>query len=371
VHPSTSIRLVALVLGVALLVPLGAAAQVAENTLTDRLQRVFPEITRGYIDLNGNGSLDQTDDLNERVPESTLTDALVQGTEILDFVLANVVFLSLEDLEGVRGAVGDAGGVIPELISIRYSAQLVEAMETKQDQLARGVFSPVALREAHTRMTELMAALATAYKRQGRRDEGEFSTARDGLLAVVAQGFPLPDNIAAEDRDILVTLMMHTVQSGNGGGAAQRRAAVRALGELRAEESVGPLIALIHADDESPAALELKVAAIEALGWIGSRQAMTVLMEEYRSSPAGSTAPAALRAIGRVGGPDSVALVASVLRNTLPADGLAATGNIATTRAALEAARVHQRARTRGPRLLADFPGLYGIGHSRTAWTCG
>ena len=90
---------------VALLLPLApliAGTQVVENTLTDRLRQVFPEINRGYIDLNGNGELDQTDDLNELVPESTLTDARVQGTEILDFALDNVVFLSLEDLQGVQ-----------------------------------------------------------------------------------------------------------------------------------------------------------------------------------------------------------------------------------------------------------------------------
>ena len=217
---------IAAALVVASLLPLAAAAQVAENTLTVRLRQVFAEINRGHIDLNGNGSLDQTDDLNERVPESTLTDALVQGAEILDFVFDNVVFLSLAQLQGVQQTVSAAAGVIPELISIRYSAQLADAIETKQDQLARGVFSPVALREAHARMT----AFATTYKRQDRHDEGEFATARDGLLAVVAQGFPLPNTIANEDRDILVTLMMHTVQGGNGSARAWR-ATRRGIGE--------------------------------------------------------------------------------------------------------------------------------------------
>ncbi len=327
------------------LVALTSSAQVVENTLTDQLRRVFPEINRGYIDLNGNGSLDQTDDLNELVPESTLTDARVQGTEILDFALDNVVFLSLEDLQGVQQAVHDAAGVIPELISIRYGVRLMEVIAIKEDQLARGVFSPVALREAHARVNELMTALTTAYKRQGRQDERDFSAARDGLLVVVAQGFPLPDGIADDDRDIMVTLMMHTVQGGNGAAPSatgatveQRRSAVRALGELQAEESVATLISLLRVDEDLPAALEMKVASIDALGHIGSRQAMTVLLDAYRDNPAGATAPAALRATGRVGGPEAVSLVSDAPRNTLPNDGPGAPSNTATTEAALEAA---------------------------------
>lgn len=48
----------------------------------------------------------------------------------------------------MQQTINDAAGVIPEFISIRYGACLMDAVATKEDQLSRGVFSRVVLREA-------------------------------------------------------------------------------------------------------------------------------------------------------------------------------------------------------------------------------
>ena len=73
-------------------------AQLVQNALTRELRRIFPELGQGYLDLNRNGRPDQADDLDERVPESSIKDSEIQGQEILDFILENFRYLETEKL---------------------------------------------------------------------------------------------------------------------------------------------------------------------------------------------------------------------------------------------------------------------------------
>ena len=107
----------------ALFLTLAASSPAAEpllvsSSLNQELAKIFPELSQGYIDFNGNGKADSTGDLNEVVPESRMKDGQLQSQEILDFVVANWRFIPLAKLKAVQQAVKGTTGALGELIAI-------------------------------------------------------------------------------------------------------------------------------------------------------------------------------------------------------------------------------------------------------------
>ena len=99
--------------------------------MAQELKRIFSELKDGPIDLNGNNKPDQDDELDEMIPESGIKDSLIQGQEILDFIIANYKFLPMDKLLDVQKALPGARGVIPELISLNYASRIENIIHIK------------------------------------------------------------------------------------------------------------------------------------------------------------------------------------------------------------------------------------------------
>ena len=69
-----------------------AAISVVDTDLGGEFERIFPELSEGYIDLNSNEKLDRLEDMDELVPESLIQDDILQVQEILDFIIEQYRF---------------------------------------------------------------------------------------------------------------------------------------------------------------------------------------------------------------------------------------------------------------------------------------
>ena len=75
------VKLVDLIVALAGVLATGLAAQAVQpvnSPLNQQMEKIFPEIASGYIDLNGNGKMDQSADLDEVIPESRVKDGQLQ-----------------------------------------------------------------------------------------------------------------------------------------------------------------------------------------------------------------------------------------------------------------------------------------------------
>ncbi len=277
--------------------------QVVNNPLTQELIRIFPEIARGYIDLSGNGSLDQNEDLDELIPESSLKDSLIQGKEILDFILKNYSYIPLETLQRVQGMLGSVKGEIPEVVALRYKIALAEAVKNKETLEAEGPYiTPSALREALRRSEEYIGTMVLAYNKEDQ--EPRFVEARDALFSLIEQGFPLPDALGKDDEEILAAIMIHTILKDI--SPSRTNAAIRTLGRLGDETSVDYLLSILKQEN-------LRLSAIRALGRIGSPRALNRLMGELDSESEETTRIELIHSIGKIGGKESVSRLMSFL----------------------------------------------------------
>ncbi len=113
--------------------------QVVDSPLTGALKKIFPALSRGYIDLNQNGGIDQNEDIDEVIAESTIKDGLIQGKEILDFIIKNYEFIPLEKLNSVVEILEKTRGAIPELIALQYQSRINDAALKKEklDEIGR------------------------------------------------------------------------------------------------------------------------------------------------------------------------------------------------------------------------------------------
>ena len=304
-----------------------AAAQNAlpvPSALNQELAKIFPELASGYLDLNGNGKLDQNADINEVVPESRVKDGQLQTQEILDFVVANWRFISLERLGAVQSAVKAAPGAINELIAIDFAAGLDEATAQKTAMGDALYLTPSAKKEAMGKMGGIITAMNVAYKKEGSKSEGEFVASRDALFAMIEKGYPLPDDIPADERSTLATVMLNTAMKEQAANPARARTAIKALGRLGGgqtalSESAPYLAALAEGGD-------FQIEAIKALGDLGYKPAVPALARQVKSSSQGEARKAALQALGAIGGADGLDAILDLLkpanRAALPKDFL-------------------------------------------------
>ena len=282
-------------------------AQIVDSPLTQDLLKIFPEIGNGYIDFNGNGKADQTADLNEVIPESRIRDGQLQAQEILDFIVANWRFISLDKLKSVQTAVKNASGPLGELIAIDFSTSLEDVVR-QREAMGDGLYlTPSAMKEASDRLGGYVATMSSAYRKEGQKSESDFTAARDALFSAIDQGFPLPTDLPPDDAAVLATTCVSIIDKEQKSDPARTRIAIKILGKIKATESADVLVGLAGGGD-------FAVEAMRALGEIGYKPAVPVLARQLATASSPEVRKAALLATGAIGGSDGLDTILSLLK---------------------------------------------------------
>jgi hypothetical protein len=206
---------------------------IVSTPLSQELVRLFPEIAFGYIDFSGNGKPDQSSDLNEYIPDSRVRDGQLQAQEILDFIISNWRFISLDKLKSVRSALKASPGAISELIAINYAGALDEVVLLREEMGDGLYLTPSAYKEAMERIGGIIAAMADAYKKEGQKSDADFVAGRDELFGLIEKGYPLPLDLPAEEAGVLSTTMISVIVKEQKTNPARTRTAIRVLGLIR------------------------------------------------------------------------------------------------------------------------------------------
>jgi HEAT repeat protein len=272
------------------------AAQVVNNQLGRELESIFPELNGGYIDLNGNDQKDQSIEIDETVPDLKVKDSIIQVQEILDFLIDNYKFISMEKLARVKESLENTSGTITEIISLSYIADIEGIIQKKAEMGDEGIYlTPSARREALERMNSLIATMVHAYKKEGQSYEKQFIEARDELFSMIDKGYPFPDNLTSEDGEVLENSMINTVAKEQASNPDKVKTAITTLGKLESASSVPYLIGLIGEK-------QFKVETIKALGDIGTKQALDLLSQELEKTSSAEEKRVIIGAIGKIGG---------------------------------------------------------------------
>lgn len=289
--------------------------QVVQTPLSQELVKLFPELNSGYIDFSGNGKPDQTADINEYVPDSRVRDGQLQAQEILDFIIANWRFISLDKLKAVRSAVKSSGGAIGELIAINYAGSLDEVVSLREGMGDGLYLTPSAYKEAMDKIGGIVSAMTDAYKKEGQKSDAEFVSSRDALFAMIEKGYPLPPDLPAEEKGVLSTTMISVIVKEQGSNPARTRTAIRVLGLIKSQESAPWLM-------ELAAGTSYPIEAMKALADIGYKPAISVIANQLRTASSQDVRRAALQATGAIGGAEGLdailELVKSPNRDTQP-----------------------------------------------------
>jgi HEAT repeat protein len=310
---------IALALLAAVLVP-GLAAQAGAqalkpvpSALNQELVKIIPEIASGYIDLNGNGKGDQGGDVNEIIPESRVKDGQLQAQEILDFVVANWRFLSLDKLRAVQTAVKSASGAINELIALDFASSLEDAVRQKYAMGDSLYLTPSAYKEAMDKLGGIITSMTTAYKQEGQKAETDFVSGRDALFAMIEKGYPLPGDLSAEESATLSTAMLSTAMKEQKANPAKAHTAIKTLGRLGpgqaglGSDAAPFLLGLVDSPD-------FQLDAMRALGDIGYKPALPALAKQVKSGQSPDARKAALQALGEIGGSEGLDAILELLK---------------------------------------------------------
>lgn len=281
---------------------------VVPNAMAQEFVKLFPEIAQGYIDFSGNGKADQTSDLNEYIPESRVRDFQLQTQEILDFILTNWRFISLDKLKAVRTAVKTSPGAISELIAIDYSSALDDAIK-QREAMGDGLYlTPSAYKEAMNKIGLIISSMASAYKKEGAKSDADFSSARDSLFELIDKGYPLPEDLPLEEKSVLSTSMTSVILKEQTSNPARTKSAIRILGLLKSIDAAPYLIDLAGGKS-------YPLEAIKALGEIGSKSAIPVIANQLKNSTSPEIKKAALQATGLIGGAEGLDTILDLVKS--------------------------------------------------------
>ncbi len=281
--------------------------QVVSTPLSQELIKLFPELSSGYIDFSGNGKPDQTVDINEYVPDSRVRDGQLQAQEILDFIIANWRFISLDKLKAVRSAVKSSGGAIGELIAINYAGSLDEAV-SQRESMGDGLYlTPSAYKEAMDRIGGIVSAMTDAYKKEGQKSDAEFVSSRDALFGMIEKGYPLPLDLPVEERGVLSTTMVSVIVKEQGTNPARTRMAIRVLGLIKSQDAAPWLM-------ELAAGTSYPIEAMKALADIGYKPAISVIATQLRTATSPDVRRAALQATGTIGGAEGLDAILELVK---------------------------------------------------------
>ncbi len=300
--------LIAVLTFLSALMPLWSIS-IVETPLGSSFERLFPSLSEGYIDLNSNGSMDRLEDMDEKVPESLVQDGVLQVQEVLDFIIEQYRFFTVSRLEEIQNVLSQAEGQIAEIIALSYQIRMAEVIERKREFGSDDLYlTPSALRRAHEEMSGYIATMLHAYKKEEQEYAQQFSEARESLFSMIEAGYPLPP-MGTEDRNLLVSAMLHTILSEGDRSPQRVKAAINTLGRLQAESALPYLRNLLDSS-------AYQVEAAGAIGEIGNTQARSILMEALRASQPGEYQYALIRAVGKVGGDESEEYILSMLPET-------------------------------------------------------
>jgi HEAT repeat protein len=323
--------------------------QIVSSALSQQLIKIFPEAASGYIDFNANGKYDQAGDLDETIPESRIKDGQLQAQEILDCIIANWRFVPAAKLKAVQAAVKSTSGTIDSLIAIDYSVALDDVVRRREAMGDLLYLTPSALKEAMAQMGGYITTMTDAYKKEGQKNEAAFISARDGLFGMIDKGYPLPEDLPADERATLSTAMLSIVLNEPKTNSARTRAAIRTLGQLKSVEAAPYLLELAAGGDYA-------VDAIRALGDIGYRNAVPVLSRHLTADAKSDLRKASLQAVGKIGGTEGLDAILDLVkadnRSGLPDDLL---------EAATQALAGIARKGNTDPRIQASLKELSGV----------
>ncbi len=280
---------------------------VVSTPLAQDLVKLFPELNSGYIDFSGNGKPDQTSDLNEYVPESRVRDGQLQAQEVLDFIIDNWRFITLDKLKAVKSAVKSSPGAISELIAIDYAVSLDEALSLREQMGDSLYLTPSAYKEAMDKMRGIVSSMAAAYKKEGQKSDAEFMAARDSLYAMIDKGYPLPLDLPKEEKDVLSTSMVSVILKEKVSNPARTKTSIRVLGLVKSTDAAPYLV-------ELASGTEYPVEAMKALGEIGYKQAIPVLAKQLKTSTVPEVRKAALNATGIIGGSEGLDTILDIVK---------------------------------------------------------
>ncbi len=281
--------------------------QVVATPLNQELVRLFPEIASGYIDFSGNGKPDQSADLNEYIPDSRVRDGQLQAQEILDFIISNWRFVTLERLKSVRSALKGSSGAISELIAINYAGAMDEVL-AQREAMGDGLYlTPSAYKEAMDRLGGIVSAMNDAYKKEGQKSDADFVASRDSLFALIEKGYPLPVDLPSEEKNVLSTTMVGVILKEQASSPARTRTAIRVLGLIRAQDAAPWLM-------ELAAGTAYPIESMKALSEIGYKPAIPVIAGQLRSSESPEVRRAALQATGAIGGAEGLDAILELVK---------------------------------------------------------
>jgi HEAT repeat protein len=287
-------------------------ARTVNNPLAKSLEKVFPEIGKGFIDLNGNKTLDENGDINERIGETTIKDDQTQIKEVLEFILTNFRMIPIEKLKQVRDLLEKPTGTIQELISLQYLTRIEKIIVEKEELDARGLYlTPREREEALSKISGLIGTMIKAYKTEDKAAETDFEKARDEFFTMIEQGYPFPEYIGEEDKAILATIMIHSANSFKSSNRDRARFAIKSLGRMKSDMSTPWLLKYMNDPN-------LKLATIQALGDIGNSEALGYLLSEMDTVSETETKVEIIRAIGKIGDSNVLNRLVTLLK---PADG--------------------------------------------------
>jgi len=282
------------------------SASVVNTSLGNALKRIFPELSEGYIDLNANKKLDRLEDMDELVAETLVQDGKLQVQEVLDFIIEQYRFFPVQKLEQISEILRNAEGEIAEIIALTYKNRIAVIIEKKKEFGSDDLYlTPSALRRAHEEMSGYIATMLHAFKKEERQFENRFSDARESLFSMIEAGYPLP-SMGAENRELLVSAMVHTILTESDSNNERVRAAIGTLGRLKAESALPYLQELLT--DPS-----YQADSAAAIGEIGNTQARSILMDNLRNSSDGDYQYSLIRALGKIGGDESAQYILGML----------------------------------------------------------
>jgi len=256
------------------------SAEVVNTALGKEFTSIFPELSKGFIDLNANGQFDRLDDMDEKIPDSGVKDRIIQVQEILNFIEINYRFIPMDKLRSVYNALNKASGDIPRLIALNYSSRIDAVIKSKEMLGTDSLYlTPSALKKAQNEMSGYIATMLNAYKKEQKKYESDFASASDQLFGMIEAGYPLPE-LNKDDHDLLVNLTIYTIGKNKVSNPKRVLAAVRTLGRLKARQAIPYLKDLLES-------VEYGYESAIALGNIGNSDAREVLITKIKEGTTG------------------------------------------------------------------------------------
>ncbi len=279
---------------------------VVNTSLGKTFLKIFPELSKGYIDLNANGQMDRLDDMDEKIPDSSVKDGIIQVQEILDFIEVNYRFIPIDTLKAVKKALSNASGDIPQIIALNYTGKIDEILKKKEQLGGDSLYlTPSALKKAQEKMLGYIATMLNAYRKEQKKYEADFTSASDQLFRMIEAGYPLPE-LNTDDHDLLVSLTIFTIEKNKDSNKKRVIAAIRTLGILKARQAIPYLKKLLDSPDYG-------YESALALGNIGNSDSREVLISKIKGGVSGKLETGIIQALGNVGGDDSINVLLSLL----------------------------------------------------------